>query len=608
MKRFEVLVVVTISLLVISSLIPTFTNQTNLTIQQNVITKNSETQIERVYGVDKSQEIFNYISKASFTNYVRKLTENGSRWIQAPELASNRNTEAREWIADELASVSNGRIEVEFIGNYKSVVGRLPGYLPIKAPVFLVGGHYDSVLGSPGANDDGTGVATMLEIARVMSRYEWPLDIYFGAWNAEEIGLYGSKEVAQQFVQRDIDILVHYNVDMLLVPDPFDLSVLMVYQAGPYHIGRYWADLPSMMSKNYGQDIIQPVSSTDFPAWQRSDHYSFIEYGYGSSLFAHESGAEYDIWYHSSGDSWDNPAYDYEIATQAVRAIGASIAFTMSRAYGEVVNRQKTFDLIPGHVKDFNMVITGPTIVNVSCRWYSGGATFSFYNAEGNLIDSFISDNASPWESQRIFQIPVSNEGLYLLRVFNHRGTTAGYELSYEYDTDIDNNDVPDSQEFWIDKAYFMIDTDLDTISDAEEMIIGTSWESVDTDSDLMPDNYEIDNQLNPLDPSDALQDLDGDSLTNLQEYQFGSSPLLVDTDSDALPDPWEYQYGLNPLVDDSLEDPDNDGFTNIEEYQRGTNPKVADIAPVTPIIAYAWQIGVGITMITGVIVWYRRH
>lgn len=608
MKRIGIIVAISISLLVISSMIPTFIDQVIPTTQENIIYTESETQIERVYGVDKSQEVFNYISTNSFTNYVKKLTENGSRWIQAPDLASNQNTAARIWIANELTSVSNGRIEVEIIGNYKSVVGRLPGYLPIKTPVFLVGGHYDSVAASPGANDDGTGIATMLEIARVMSRYEWPLDIYFGAWNAEEIGLYGSKEVSQQFVQRDIDILVHYNVDMLLVPDPFNQTVLMVYQAAPYHIGHYWADLPSMMSKNYGQDIIKPVISTDFSAWQRSDHYSFIENGYGSSLFAHESGGEYDIWYHSAGDTWNNPAYDYDIATQAVKAIGASIAFTMSRAYGKVVQNYKTFNLLPGHKKDFHMVITGPTIINVTSRWYAGGSTFALYGPSGNLIDSFVSDEAHPWESEIIFQVPVSKEGLYLLRVFNHRGTTTGYELSWEYDTDIDNNDIPDSQEFWIDDEYFMIDSDSDTISDAEEMIIGTSWESADTDSDLLPDNYEIDNQLDPLDPSDALHDLDGDSLTNLQEYQFGSSPLLVDTDSDGLPDAWEYQYGLNPLVDDSLEDPDNDSLTNIEEYRRGSNPNVADISLVSVSISSSLNIGVVVILILGTLFWYRRR
>lgn len=608
MKYPVIVTIVCLSLFILLSAIPANVYHNETTVQNYDIVQEEQEQLERVYGVDKSREVFNYISKTSFKNYVKTLSENGSRWIQAPELASEQNAEAREWIVNELTRVSNGRIEIEIIGEYQSVLGRLPGYLPVKAPVFLVGGHYDSVSVSPGANDDGTGVASMLEIARVMSQYEWPLDIYFGAWNAEEIGLYGSKEVATQFVQRDIDILVHYNVDMLLVPHPVNSTVLMAYRAGPYHVGHYWADLPDMMSKNYGQDIIQPISSMDFSAWSRSDHYSFIEDGYGSSLFAHESGSVYDRWYHTSGDSWDNSAYNYDIATQAVKAIGASIAFTMSRAYGEVIQNYKTFDLIPSHEKNYYMVITGPTVINVTCRWYAGGATFSLFDTSGYLIDSFVSDDAHPWDSELVLQVPVSKEGLYYLQVFNHRGTTAGYELSWEYDTDINNNDIPDSKEFWIDNEYFVTDTDSDSLSDAEEMILGTSWESTDTDSDQLPDNYEIENQLNPLDPEDALLDSDGDSLSNLQEYEFGSNPMLIDSDADSLPDYWEFQYGLNPVFDDSLEDPDNDHLTNMEEFLMGTDPNVADVTPLSLELTPVFMItGVAIVII-GIAVWKRRY
>lgn len=596
------------SLVVSSVIIPSVPHQTVPIIHHDIAAQSVDDQLERVYGVDKSWDVFCNISKTSFINYVRILTENGSRWIQGPDLASSQNTKAREWIINELIRVSNGRIEVKTIGKYKSVVGRLPGYLPVKAPVFLVGGHYDSVSISPGANDDGTGVATMLEIARIMSQYSWPLDIYFGAWNAEEIGLYGSKEVAQEFTQQGIDILVHYNIDMLLVPNPHNKTVLMAYLEAPYHIGHYWADLSAQMSKNYGQGIITPISSADFSAWERSDHYSFIEYGYGSSLFAHESGSAYDRWYHTAGDSWDNPSYDYDIATQAVKAIGASMAFTMSRAYGEPVRNHKTFNLLPGHEKNYYMTISGPTTINVTGRWYGGGTTFALYDTSDYLIKSFVSNDTSPWESQIVIQAPVIKEGIYHLRVFNHRGTTAGYEISWGYDTDIDNNDVPDSQEFWIDDTYFKTDTDSDTISDADEMILGTAWDSDDTDLDLMPDNYEIDNKLDPLDSSDAVLDNDGDTLTNLEEYQFGSNPWLYDTDNDSLPDAWEYQYGLNPLLDDSLENPDEDYLTNLEEYQKGTDPNVADVIPFSISPGTLMLVGVVTVVIIGALVWYRRY
>jgi len=610
MKKPQFVTIIFLSLLVSSICTSVAPAQTYL-IQENSINSVSPTEsLERIYGEDYSRDIWESISQSSFRNYVKLVTENGSRWIATPEHYSEQNGEARDWIAEELSRVSNGRIEVEIIGEYQSVVGRLPGYLPIEGPAFLVGGHLDSVIEASGANDDGTGIASMLEIARVMSQYEWPLDIYFGAWNAEEIGLRGSREVAREFAIRGINILVHYNVDMLLVPDPIDSTVLMGYLEGPYNLGQYWADLTVQMSNTYGNGIIEPLISTEFPGWERSDHMSFIYQGFESSLFAHESGGAYDEWYHTSGDVWDNEAYDYEIGAEAVKSIGAAIAFTQARAYQMPVHGERSFDITPGHERNFYMTITTETSINVSSRWWGGGATFSIYDPEGLLIEEIAFDDASPWESSIVLETPVSQRGVYQLHVFNHRGTTAGYDVSWVYDSDIDRNSITDSEEFWFgfDVNLFSTDQDSDTLTDAYEMIIGTDWESPDSDSDALPDNWELEYGLDPLDPSDALHDEDGDSLTNLEEFTYGSNPFLVDSDKDEIPDKWEIDNNLDPSVNDASEDPDNDQITNLEEYLAGSDPNVADVNPLSYLITPALQVGVIFMLVTASFFMYRRR
>src|SRR3990170_746538 len=69
--------------------------------------------------------------------------------------------------------------------------------------------------------------------------------------------------------------------------------------------------------------------------------------------------------------------------------------------------------------------------------------------------------------------------------------------------------------------------------------------------------------------------DADGDGLTNNEEINIHSTnPLIADTDGDGMPDGWEVQYSLSPLdPDDAVIDLDGDDFTNLEEYQNGTNP-----------------------------------
>lgn len=93
-----------------------------------------------------------------------------------------------------------------------------------------------------------------------------------------------------------------------------------------------------------------------------------------------------------------------------------------------------------------------------------------------------------------------------------------------------------------------------------------------DTDGDGMWDGWEFENDLNPLDPVDALLDSDIDGLSNLQEFIYGSNPKSPDSDSDGMPDWWEYSMGLNPTLDDSSIDSDNDIMSNLYEYQYGFN------------------------------------
>lgn len=80
-----------------------------------------------------------------------------------------------------------------------NVVGELPGRDPSK--VYVVSAHYDSMADgpvAPGADDNATGVAGMLEIAHVLSGYELAYPVRFVALTAEEVGLQG----ANAFVAR----------------------------------------------------------------------------------------------------------------------------------------------------------------------------------------------------------------------------------------------------------------------------------------------------------------------------------------------------------------------------------------------------------------------
>ncbi len=126
-----------------------------------------------------------------------------------------------------------------------------------------------------------------------------------------------------------------------------------------------------------------------------------------------------------------------------------------------------------------------------------------------------------------------------------------------------------------------------------EELVFADGRPDVkDTDGDGMWDGYEYDHGLSTLAKLDVieagrqLEDPDADGMNNLQEFlgtngvaDFDwTNPNVSDTDNDGMPDGWEWQYGLNPLdPSDAFGDLDGDQLVNVAEFYAGTNPKLAD-------------------------------
>ncbi|MHA1485145.1 MAG: M20/M25/M40 family metallo-hydrolase [Candidatus Thorarchaeota archaeon] len=541
---------------------------------------------DQIYGINLSEDIYNAVSEQSYIDFIIELTENGSRWVNEgpPIVYSDANIRARDWISQQLVQLSDGRITVELMGEHNSVVGRLPGWLERSAPCLMIGGHYDSVPGAPGANDDGTGVAATLELARILSEYEFPLDIYFCAWNSEENGLIGSGEVAQIFADEGIEILMYYNVDMLLVQNPavpVDERVLMVYNSESsttYHNGRYWAELAKMMSNNLGLNLIKPLSSSHFPFWMQSDHYSFIREGYDRAMFAFESGWAIDDAYHQPTDTWDNPMYNYTLAKDTVGTIGASMAFTMANAYGEPTEIYYNCTLEPGATRSYYFVLSIETDIGV--EWFGSDIAASLFAPNGSLMETGVTIEDD------LFIAHAAQNGLCTLVMENTGGQSAFCEFTVGYNTDIDGDGAVDSEGYWFDQIQWDLDNDGDGLSNAQEMLIGTDRWNADSDGDGMRDGWEYDNGLDPL-VDDSSEDPDLDGLANIFEYGNGTLPHNNDTDADLLPDGWETDHGLNPLVDDANLDPDGDFRTNLQEYQMGSDPDISNLDLVTPIALF---------------------
>lgn len=105
-----------------------------------------------------------------------------------------------------------------------NIVATLPGSRPSSSDrIYVVSGHYDSIVRNvldadspaPGADDDASGVAAVLELARVMSSREYPSTIVFMAVAGEEQGLFGSAHWAAKARATGLDIEAMLDDDII---------------------------------------------------------------------------------------------------------------------------------------------------------------------------------------------------------------------------------------------------------------------------------------------------------------------------------------------------------------------------------------------------------
>jgi hypothetical protein len=186
-------------------------------------------------------KIVNEIDARNIERSVRKLVSFGTRNTLSVQDDPNRGIgAARDWLFSEFqkaAAASEGRMTVEKQSFEQPKANRIPaptmitnvvatlrGMRPDSAErVYVVSGHYDSMCGSatddkcdaPGANDDASGTAAVLEMARVMAKYKFDATIVFMAVAGEEQGLLGATHFAEEAKKQNTNIDAMFTNDII---------------------------------------------------------------------------------------------------------------------------------------------------------------------------------------------------------------------------------------------------------------------------------------------------------------------------------------------------------------------------------------------------------
>ncbi|HEV7899204.1 MAG TPA: M20/M25/M40 family metallo-hydrolase [Planosporangium sp.] len=264
---------------------------------------------------------------------VHRLVSFGTRHTLSTQDDPNRGIgAARDWIHAQMksyAEASGGRMTVELQSFIQDPAPRIPQPTRITnviatlrgdtAPnrVYVVSGHYDSRVtdvmnatsDAPGADDDASGVAAVMEMARVMATRRTEATIMFVAVAGEEQGLYGSTYLAKQLKTAGVDVQGMFSNDIIgasnahdgTPPDPRTVRLFVegvptsetaAQTAIRQSVGGE-NDGPARQLARFVQDVARPEQTgmTVRVIWRRdrylrgSDHIPFLQQGYPAGRF-----------------------------------------------------------------------------------------------------------------------------------------------------------------------------------------------------------------------------------------------------------------------------------------------------------------------------------
>ena len=167
-------------------------------------------------------------------------------------------------------------------------------------PRFIIGAHVDTVPGSPGADDNASGVASLLEISRIIARQPAPPPVEFVAFTLEELGMVGSAHYATMLRRAKIGVLGMLSLEMLGFTESQGRQNYPWFLRNRFPaIGNYLGlagnrrsrSLLEMVARSMRsieglpiETLILPGNGWAFPEARLSDHSPFWDRGYPALL------------------------------------------------------------------------------------------------------------------------------------------------------------------------------------------------------------------------------------------------------------------------------------------------------------------------------------
>ena len=276
----------------------------------------------------------------------------------------------------------------------------------------ICGAHYDSyswdgfdpdTIRSPGADDNASGVAGILETARLLSNYTFDRTIIYANWCAEECGLLGSAAYAAECAEKALDIVGYFNLDMTgYLEEGSDIHVHLMYTTQDSLI----ADFVYNFSHVYFPEM--PICQA-WLQWGDSDYSSFNRNGY-PAVHPFEDVNASSPFIHSRNDVLGLSVNNLEQSkrfTELNLGLVATLAGINNDGVEEIETNNVT--LYPNPAKEFVTILTE-----------GGLQQILVYNLWGQQIE------AMKMGGENKFALNTSNycSGIYIVNIVTEKGVS----------------------------------------------------------------------------------------------------------------------------------------------------------------------------------------
>ena len=296
------------------------------------------------YTISEDQLVnqsINLVNNMNIANHIKELENYGTRYHTTQKAKQSVLDLKQKW---ETMAANRNDVSVRIVNHNSttmpSVIMTIEGK-DTPDEYVIIGGHIDSVspdrdTNAPGADDNASGIATITEVARVLFEMNFKphRTIEFMAYAAEEVGLRGSKEIAQDYKNRNVDVISYLQFDMT----NYKGSTKDVYISDDSYnsstLNAFLAELMDHYNASGSNQFTYDYTRCNYGC---SDHYSWAQQGYDAAFPFEASFNDSNPYIHTINDTFNRSVTANATHAAKFAKLGLEYLIEIAKNEGSVI-------------------------------------------------------------------------------------------------------------------------------------------------------------------------------------------------------------------------------------------------------------------------------